>query len=150
MEPKTPMTETEFAALWPKTVGMRITKTRYYLEHTTAQGKALTLEVDDYGDRDWLKVEIEFDTAEEATSPDLDFPSWFIEEVTDNKAWGSASLAKDGTPKRYRNRYAKLGGIALQPIAPAVSKADKKSSQRDDKKKSKEKDKAKSSDRKKK
>lgn len=80
-------------ALWELTVGRRIDKVRHRLE--VAGG---TAEVDVYaGELDGLvRVEVEFASQEaaEAFAP----PDWFGREVTDDRRWSNASLARHGRP----------------------------------------------------
>ncbi|WP_204366824.1 CYTH domain-containing protein [Mycobacterium sp. UM_CSW] len=90
-----------FAALWPKTEGARVEKTRLQIPYGPQ-----TIEVDIYdGELEGLVVaEVEFHGNEElGVSPERhaeDFvpPDWFDKEVTFDKAYKNKNLATRGLP----------------------------------------------------
>jgi len=90
-----PMTAAQFIALWPKTEGAAIAKTRYLIP----LGAGLTAELDAYHDEleGRFTVEVEFPdmAAAEAFVP----PAWFGREVTEDFRYSNSSLSKDGWPK---------------------------------------------------
>lgn len=83
-------------ALWPRTEGRRVSKTRHRI--TLGQREAPVAEVDVYdGDLVGLyTVEVEFSTEQAA----LNFvpPAWFGREVTGQNEWTNAALARHGRP----------------------------------------------------
>jgi adenylate cyclase len=83
-------------ALWPHTADRRIVKTRYRVP-LSEPGK-LVAEVDVYSDRlDGLcTVEVEFPSEQHAAA--FDPPDWFGVEVTGDRAWTNAALARNGIP----------------------------------------------------
>ena len=86
-------------ALWPSTEGRRIAKTRHRVELPVApDGTAPVAEVDIYsGELDGLRtVEVEF--ASESAASAFVPPPWFGRELTGDKAWSNASLARRGRP----------------------------------------------------
>jgi CHAD domain-containing protein/CYTH domain-containing protein len=84
-----PATEQVFEALWPLTVGHRLTKRRYRV----ADGP-LTWEIDEFTDRDLVLAEVELDA--EHLQPSL--PDWLaplvVREVTDDPAYVNLHLAR--------------------------------------------------------
>ncbi len=87
--------QAEAEQLWPHTLGRRIDKVRYKvpLERWTA-------EVDCYfSDLDGLwSVEVEFSDLADAEA--FIVPSWFGREVTGDRSWTNAELARHGRPDR--------------------------------------------------
>ena len=85
------ISQDQFLALWPATEGRRLEKCRYTLSENGYQ-----LELDIYqGSLEGLVVvEVEFKSAEESKrfSP----PTWFGQEVTDDKHYKNSSLALHG------------------------------------------------------
>jgi CYTH domain-containing protein len=78
-----------FDELWPLTVGRRVEKDR----HRVDLGDGLTAEVDRYDGLD--VVEVEFDDRDpDAWQP----PDWFGREVTDDRRYDNATLAREGFP----------------------------------------------------
>jgi adenylate cyclase len=86
-----PLPEAE--ALWPHTAGRRLDKTR----HRVGVGGHVA-EVDIYaGELEGLcRVEVEFDSEEAARA--FQPPAWFGREVTGDRRWTNASLARHGRP----------------------------------------------------
>ena len=87
-ETEVEISQEQFLALWPSTEGRRLEKTRYTMKENGCQ-----LELDVYqGSLTGLVVaEIEFESAEESQrfSP----PSWFGQEVTEDKHYKNSNLA---------------------------------------------------------
>ena len=82
------ITQQEFDQLWPRTVGRRLTKTRYFVtvdEHLWA--------VDDFDDMDVVMAEIELPTPETIVT----LPDWLtavlVREVTEEPEYRSYRLA---------------------------------------------------------
>jgi adenylate cyclase len=84
-------------ALWPHTSTRRIAKTRHRVRLDGQQ--QLVAEVDVYADElDGLyTVEVEFPSEEQAA--EFVPPQWFGVEVTGNRAWTNAALARNGRPE---------------------------------------------------
>jgi adenylate cyclase len=95
-EVELPISLDQAEALWPHTADRRIGKTRFRVP--LAAG-ALVAEVDLYhGPLDGLcTVEVEFSSVEAADA--FDPPTWFGREVTGEKAWTNAALARHGRPE---------------------------------------------------
>jgi adenylate cyclase len=95
-EVETPLTGEQAEALWPHTAGRQITKTRHRV--ALDDSRALVAEVDVYsGDLAGLyTVEVEFES-EEAASEFVP-PAWFGRDVTGEKGWTNAALARHGLP----------------------------------------------------
>lgn len=87
------LTEAQFEAMWPLTVGARVEKTRSKVPHG-----ALTIEVDVFtGDLAGLTVaEVEFPSEADATA--FEAPGWFGDDLTGVKGWSNAELAQQGVP----------------------------------------------------
>lgn len=88
-------------ALWPSTEGRRIDKVRHRVGLSAAAGgPPLVAELDVYaGALDGLlTVEVEF--ASEADAAGFVAPDWFGRELTGDKAWSNAALARRGRPQR--------------------------------------------------
>ena len=83
----------QFDSLWTATEGRRLKKTRYEIPY-----EGLTIELDVYsGDLAGLVVaEVEF--ASEDESALFTPPTWFGQEVTNDRAFRNKSLAKKGMP----------------------------------------------------
>lgn len=83
-------------ALWPHTSTRRIVKSRHRVQLDGQQ--QLVAEVDVYaGELDGLyTVEVEFPSEEQAAA--FVPPEWFGIEVTGDRAWTNAALARDGKP----------------------------------------------------
>ncbi len=96
-EVEMPITLEQAEALWPHTAGRRISKTRHRVELDGPE--ALVAEVDVYaGDLSGLRtVEVEF-SSEQAASEFVP-PAWFGQDVTNERAWTNAALARNGLPR---------------------------------------------------
>ena len=83
----------EAEQLWTHTEGRRIEKVR----HTVDVGAA-TAEVDVYGGalEGLIVIEVEFESEKAADS--FTPPAWFGRELTGDKRWSNASLARLGRP----------------------------------------------------
>jgi len=83
-----------FDELWPETEGRRIEKFRREIK----LDQGLTAEVDSYegGLEGLITVEVEFDSVDAAQR--FVAPEWFGRDVTGDKRWSNASLARDGLP----------------------------------------------------
>ena len=83
----------EAEQLWAHTAGRRIEKVRH-----TVEVEGATAEVDVYGGalEGLIVVEVEFDSepAADAFNP----PPWFGRELTGDKRWSNAALARHGRP----------------------------------------------------
>lgn len=89
------ITEEMFEALWPQTAGARVEKTRYYIPLKDEYGRKYTAELDIYGGRlaGLATVEVEFGGRETDASVRADTftpPSWFGEDVSENKRYKNA------------------------------------------------------------
>lgn len=95
VEYELPLEKEQFENLWKKIDGNVIVKTRYrvLLENN------LIAELDIYDDflKGFMNVEVEFSSTKEALL--FEPPTWFGQEVTQNKEYSNASLAKFGKPK---------------------------------------------------
>lgn len=92
-EKETEITKEQFDALWPKTAGKRIKKTRYKISH----GQEI-IELDIYHDNldGLMSAEVEF-SSEEAANKFI-APDWFGDDVTDDKRYKNKNLAVKGVP----------------------------------------------------
>ncbi len=88
-----PLERDQFDALWPRTEGRRIEKTRYAVPHNGAN-----IEIDVYhGSLQGLVVaEVEFSSLQEAEQ--FVPPAWFGREVTNDKRYKNKTLAVEGLP----------------------------------------------------
>lgn len=95
-EVELPVSFEQAAALWPHTASRRIDKTRHRVAIDADGGPVV--EVDVYaGDLDGLfTAEVEFDSVADAT--EFVPPAWFGREVTGERAWTNAALARHGRP----------------------------------------------------
>jgi adenylate cyclase len=95
-EVELPLRQEDAEALWPLTRGRRIDKTRHRVP--LAGGDGLVAEVDVFaGALDGLvRIEVEFPS--EAAAHAFDPPAWFGREVTGERAWSNAQLARRGRP----------------------------------------------------
>ena len=93
------ISENEFKELWPKTQGKRIHKTRYDIEY-----EKHVIELDVFsGDLSGLVVaEVEFDS--EDISKAFIPPTWFAQEITDDKRYKNKNLALHGIPEIKFNK----------------------------------------------
>ncbi len=93
------ITKEEFYSLWPKTIGRRLWKTRFYIPYN-----GFIIELDIYRDFDDLyTAEVEFKTENNAKS--FIPPEWFGRDVTDDKKYSSNNLAThgfDGLGNKYK------------------------------------------------
>jgi len=82
--------------LWAHTVGRRIDKTRYRVALAGPAGPVA--EVDVYGGSlaGMCVVEVEFASAAEGAA--FDPPGWFGRELTGERGWSNAALARVGRP----------------------------------------------------
>jgi CYTH domain-containing protein len=85
------ITEEQFVALWPLTVGNQVHKTRFKF----AANGPLVYEVD-YFDHGLKLAEVEFPTLEDARA--FTPPSWFGKEVTDDPRFANTWISKHGNP----------------------------------------------------
>ncbi|MGN1318804.1 MAG: CYTH domain-containing protein [Lachnospirales bacterium] len=95
VEYELPLTKEQFDNLWKKSEGNVIIKTR----HKIPLDNNLIAELDIYeGNLDgFMNVEVEFSSTKEAIL--FNPPTWFGQEVTQNKEYSNASLSKFGIPK---------------------------------------------------
>jgi CYTH domain-containing protein len=93
-ETETPITSTQFDALWPCTVGHRVEKVRYEI----SLPDDVTAHLDVYNGSLWglVVVEVEFCSAVEAEK--FAPPSWFGREVTWDSRYKNKNLATRGLP----------------------------------------------------
>ena len=84
------LTEDDFDELWPLTERRRVEKDRHRVE----LGDGLTAEVDRYDGLD--VVEVEFDDRD---PDDWRPPPWFGAEVTHDRRYDNARIARDGLPR---------------------------------------------------
>ncbi len=97
VEYELPLTEEQFNNLWQKIESNVIIKNRYKIP----LDDNLMAELDIYEDKlkGFMNVEVEFLSTKQAIL--FDPPSWFGQEVTQNKEYSNTSLAKFGIPKNY-------------------------------------------------
>lgn len=95
VEYELPLDKGQFDGLWKKTEGNTIEKTRYRVP----LDDNLIAELDIYEGflEGFMNVEVEFSSTKEAIL--FNPPTWFGQEVTQNKEYSNASLAKFGKPK---------------------------------------------------
>lgn len=86
----------QFDSLWTATEGRRLKKTRYEMPY-----EGLTIEMDVYGGEleGLVVVEVEFVSEDESAL--FTSPSWFGQEVTNDRAFRNKTLAKKGMPLRH-------------------------------------------------
>jgi len=113
-EVELPLERAEAEALWPLTEGRRIDKTRHRVPLAGEDG--LVAEVDVFAGAlaGLVRIEVEFPSKAEAHA--FEPPAWFGREVTDEKAWSNAQLARHGRPDRPSGGAG--GGAAPYPDAP--------------------------------
>lgn len=89
------LTKEQFENLWNKIEGNVIEKSRYKIP----LNNNLTAELDIYDGflKGFMNIEVEFSSTKEAIL--FDPPSWFGQEVTQNKKFSNASLSKFGIPE---------------------------------------------------
>jgi adenylate cyclase len=95
-EVEAPVSVEQAEQLWPHTVGRRLDKTRHRVTLDPATG--LVAEVDVYAGALtglWV-VEVEF--ASQAAAASFDPPAWFGRELTGERGWSNAALARHGRP----------------------------------------------------
>lgn len=92
-EVEVPITDADVERLWAHTLGRRVEKTRYRV----AVGECVA-EVDVYsGELSGLcTAEVEFDSEGDAAA--FIPPGWFGREVTGERGWSNAALARHGAP----------------------------------------------------
>ncbi len=92
-----PLGPDDAQALWPFTADQRIDKVRY---RVPLGPDGLVAEVDRYaGDLEGLlTAEVEFEDEQQAA--DFVPPAWFGLEVTGDRTWSNAALARHGRPDR--------------------------------------------------
>jgi CYTH domain-containing protein len=96
-EVELPLGTDEADALWPHTEGRRVEKSRHRVE---LEGPgALVAEVDLYGGEltGLCTVEVEFDSEQDAAA--FEPLDWFGREVTGDRRWSNAALARHGLPR---------------------------------------------------
>ena len=96
VEYELPLTQEQFDNLWKKIEGNVIVKTR----HKIPLEDNLVAELDIYHDNleGFMNVEVEFSSTKEAIL--FNPPTWFGQEITQNKEYSNASLSKFGIPKK--------------------------------------------------
>lgn len=91
------ITREEFEALWPKTEGRRLSKTRYFI---MVNGFKAELDVyDDFKNAGFYTIEVEFKTTEDGKK--FVPPDWFGREVTSQEEYSNRNLASKGVPKDF-------------------------------------------------
>lgn len=85
-----PLTEESYTHLLKKADGNIITKHRYEIPDGT--GKTIELDIFDGVFEGMILAEVEFDSVEEADS--YTPPSWFTEDVTNNKEYHNSNMSK--------------------------------------------------------
>jgi CYTH domain-containing protein len=91
-----PLSDDDAEALWPLTEGRRIDKTRHRVPLAGEDG--LVAEVDLFAGALAGLVRIEVEFASEEAARAFDPPAWFGREVTGERAWSNAQLARRGRP----------------------------------------------------
>ena len=86
----------EAGALWSHTDGRRIEKTRHRVAHRDLGGHVADVDVYAGALAGLCTAEVEFDSEEEAES--FVPPPWFGREVTGERQWTNAALARHGLP----------------------------------------------------
>ncbi|MCX6737009.1 MAG: class IV adenylate cyclase [Candidatus Parcubacteria bacterium] len=88
------ITEEQFNILWKTTVGKRLEKKRYKIPHANG-----VIELDIYGEglEGLVTAEIEFPSEEESDA--FVVPTWFGEEVTEDKRYKNQKLVSSGMPE---------------------------------------------------
>ena len=83
----------EFTRLWPLTIGKRIEKDRYELEH---EGSIIELDVFGGSIEGHIAAEVEFQSLEDSES--FVPPDWFGREITQDERYKNKNLAVHGLP----------------------------------------------------
>jgi adenylate cyclase len=86
----------EAGALWSHTAGRRIEKTRHRVTHPDLGDHVADVDVYAGALAGLCTAEVEFDSEDEAHS--FTPPGWFGREVTGERAWTNAALARHGLP----------------------------------------------------
>ncbi|HWM21895.1 MAG TPA: CYTH domain-containing protein [Ilumatobacteraceae bacterium] len=86
----------EAGALWSHTAGRRIEKTRHRVAHHDLGDHVADVDVYAGPLAGLCTAEVEFDSEDDAVS--FAPPSWFGREVTGERAWSNAALARNGLP----------------------------------------------------
>lgn len=88
------LSQEQFDALWPMTEGQRIEKTRYRIPLAN-----LIIELDLFEGalKPLVVAEVEFDSIEE--SQNFKLPSFFGQEITEDKRYKNRNLATQGLPQ---------------------------------------------------
>jgi CYTH domain-containing protein len=86
----------EAGALWAHTAGRRIEKTRHRVTHHDLGDHIADVDVYAGALAGLCTAEVEFDSEDDAGS--FAPPSWFGREVTGERAWSNAALARHGLP----------------------------------------------------
>jgi adenylate cyclase len=96
-EVELPVTADQAEALWPHTVGRQITKTRHRVVLDSPGD--LVAEVDVYAGAlsGLCTVEVEFSS--EVAASEFAPPAWFGRDVTSERGWTNAALARNGLPR---------------------------------------------------
>lgn len=91
-----PVSAADAEALWAHTTGRSLSKSRFTIALDGTEG--LRAEIDRYDDAlaGLWTVEVEFDSVDAAQR--FVAPEWFGRDVTGDKRWSNASLARDGLP----------------------------------------------------
>lgn len=97
VEVETPVSAEDAEALWAHTAGRRIDKTRYRIALDDAAERIAELDVYN-GDLSGLcTAEVEFESVDDAAA--FVAPGWFGREVTGERGWSNAALARHGRPR---------------------------------------------------
>lgn len=96
-EVEVPLDADRFEALWPLAGDRHLEKTRVKLP-LGDEGAGVVAELDRYGGRlaGLAVVEVEFPDRDQADA--FEPPPWFGEELTGQRGWSNAALARDGAP----------------------------------------------------
>lgn len=94
-----PLSEEEFNNLWQKVETKKIEKTRYLIP----LDNNLTAELDIYyGELSgFMNVEVEFDSLKQAE--EFVAPSWFGDDISNERGYSNAEMSKNGIPVKNRN-----------------------------------------------
>lgn len=92
-EYETPITEEQFAVLWPTTAGKRVEKTRYAIPDG---GNVIELDIYEGDLAGLVTAEVEFTSVTAASN--FEQPHWFADDVTANSAFKNQNLAVYGKP----------------------------------------------------
>lgn len=104
----------EFLALWDRGILHNI-RTRVYVPHVLPNGRKCEIHFEIYNHppsiTDLMRIEVEFESIEDATYAKEhkdSLPEWIGKDVTDDPAWRSKALVKDGLPEDAARELEKL------------------------------------------